>query len=111
MEFYNVKSNCYEFNVVFTGRQYVFFNSWCGIAAIAERTTPSDKIGSGEESFTIKYGNNALVGGSMGYQGIVPVVKRLVNKCENKYVPMKVEYTLEECELDKYYATIEIKQY
>ena len=108
MEFYNTKKNGYEFNVIFTGDKYIFFNGWCGIAAVAERTTPAGQIASGHECFTIYYGNEHLVGGSMGYKAIIPVVKRVVNSGENKYIPTKVEYTEERDDLSRWAATINI---
>lgn len=111
MEFYKINARGYELNVVFVGGKYVFFNAWCGIAAIAERTTPYEKIASGEESFNIKYGNDNLVGGSMGYRGIIPVVKRLVNKAESRYIQTKVTYTEERVALDKYTADMRLQVY
>ena len=87
---------------------YIFFNSYCGIAAVAERITPNDKIASGQESFNIKYGNRHLLGGGIGQGGIVPFVKRFVTKCENKYMKVQVSYTEEKCDLADWYSTIEI---
>lgn len=110
MKFYKVNARNYELNVVFNGKMYIFFNGWCGIAAIAERTTPADKIASGEEIFNIKYGNEHLTGGSLGYGAILPLVKRLINKCESKFLPTNVTYTEERCDLSKWYAEIEVKQ-
>ena len=108
MEFYKTTAKNHEINVVFNGGKYIFFNSFCGIAAVAERTTVDSKIGSGEESFNIKYGNRHLVGGSIGYGGIVPFVKRFVTKAENKYIKVQVSYTEEKCDLADWYSTIEI---
>ena len=108
MEFYTTKKNGYEFNVVFNGQKYVFFNNWCGIAAIAERTTPSEKIGTNNETFIIKYGNEHLVGGSMGYTAIIPVVKRVVNAAENKYISKKIIYKEERVDLSRWTAKIEV---
>lgn len=108
MEFYKTNARNYEINVVFNGKMYIFFNSYCGIAAVAERTTPNDKIASGEESFNIKFGNRHLDGGSIGFGAIVPFVKRFVTKCENKYTKVCVSYTEEKCDLADLYSTIEI---
>ena len=108
MEFYTTKRNGYEFNVVFNGGKYVFFNSYCGIAAVAERTTTPEEVGTGNESFNIKYGNDHLVGGSMGYDAILPVVKRIVNAAENKYISKKIKYTTERVDLSRWYATINV---
>lgn len=108
MEFYKTTCRNYTINVVFNGEMYIFFNGYCGIAAIAERTTPGDKIASGEEYFNIKYGNRHLLGGSIGNGGIVPFVKRFVTKCEKKYIEVNVTYTEEKCDLADWYSTIEI---
>lgn len=110
MEFYKINAKNYEMNVVFNGGKYVFFNGYCGIAAIAERTTPDEKIASGEESFVILYGNEHLIGGSIGEQSIVPYVKKLVNKCESQYIKTEVKYELKKVDLSKWYATIEVKE-
>ena len=110
MEFYKINARNYELNVVFNGKMYIFFNGWCGIAAIAERTTPADKIASGEENFNIKYGNEHLTGGSLGYGAILPHVKKFVNKCENKFLQKNVTYTEEYCDLSKWYATIDVQK-
>lgn len=111
MEFYKANVRNYEMNVVFNGSMYIFFNSYCGIAAVAERTTPNDKIASGEQSFKIKYGNEHLIGGSLGDGAIVPFVKSFVSKHENKYIKKQVEYTEERCDLSKWYATIDIHEH
>ena len=108
MEFYKINAKNYELNVVFNGMSYVFFNSWCGIAAVANRTTPANKISSGTESFEIIYGNEHLIGGSLGYGAILPYVKKLINKQESKYIQIKVEYTEKRDKLEKYTAKIEI---
>jgi hypothetical protein len=108
MKFYNTKKNGYEFNVIFTGDKYVFFNGWCGIAAVAERTTPAGQIASGHECFTIYYGNEHLVGGSMGYKAIIPVVKRIVNKAESRYISKKIQYTEERADLSRWTARINV---
>lgn len=110
MEFFTTKKRNYEFNVIFTGSQYVFFNGWCGIAAVAERTTPVEQIASGKESFTIYYGNEHLIGGSMGYGAIIPVVKKIVNAGENKYVETKVNYTEVRADLSRWSATLNINK-
>ena len=108
MEFYNTKRNGYEFNVIFNDGTYVFFNGWCGIAAVAERTTTADQVGTGDESFTIYYGNEHLVGGSMGYKAIIPVVKRIVNKAESRYISKKIQYTEERADLNRWTARINV---
>ena len=108
MEFYKTNARGHEMNVVFNGKMYIFFNAWCGIAAVAERTTPNGKIASGEESFNIKFGNRHLNGGSIGFGAIVPFVKRFVTKCENKYIKVNLTYTEEKCDLADWYSTIEI---
>lgn len=111
MEFYKINVRNHEMNVVFNGKMYIFFNSYCGIAAVAERITPNDKIASGQELFNIKYGNRHLLGGSLGNGGVVPFVKRFVTKCENKYIKVNVTYTEEKCDLADFYTTIEIHKH
>ena len=37
MEIYKIKRKGYEVNVIFTGKQYIFHNSYFGILAVATR--------------------------------------------------------------------------
>lgn len=79
MEISVLKSKGYTFSVIFTGSHYYFISSWCGVAAVAVRNGQSD-------NFTIYYGNEHLLGGSFGSGSILPLVKRFINKSENKYI-------------------------
>ena len=108
MEFSTIKPCGYVLHVVFNGGKYIFFNDYCGIAAIAERQQPiADKW----EHFVIKYGNDHLVGGSLGGKSIGTAVRRHITKAERKYVKKVVKFTYEYQPLETFYATIEVKQY
>lgn len=106
MEFGKINAKNYELNVVFTGKQYVFFNSYCGVAAVATRKGYSKEE---SKTFIIQYGNEHLVGGSIGYRAIIPYVKRYINKQESQFIPVTCNYEEVEAPLEKAYVTLEVK--
>lgn len=92
MEFGTVKRNGYEFNVIFNGSHYYFFNSYCGLACIASRGYDKTDFNQKTTFFTLYVGNDYLSGGSITDNVMVAIAKRYINKAESKYSPVKVTY-------------------
>lgn len=106
MEIGKIKARNYEFNVVFTGGEYVFFNNWCGIAAVATR---KGYDGRDIDTFVVTLGNDHLIGGSFGSDdAMLSVVKRYVNKNEAKYIDRDIVYEVEHKALHNAYVTMSV---
>lgn len=101
MEFIRTKNYGTEMNVVFTGDKYTFFDGFHGLVAIATRNSdPGDKnvLFSVEHTYVI---NESLI-------------KRIINKNENRYIDVIVSYTFKlsgKRQSLPYYADIDIKRY
>ena len=95
MEFYKTKICGWDVWVTFTGTSYYFFNRWYGWLAIADRTTPADKINTGYESFRLTTGNHRT---DRQYE-IKSAAKRFIRKCERKYIA-KTKVDFEEVHYD-----------
>lgn len=90
MELSTTTLNGSTVNVIFTGSNYFFYNSYFGLVAVAERTTqPTEEV----ETFRVTVGNRHCVGGSFNDSAVYTLVKRVVNKSENKYITKRVRYS------------------
>ena len=96
MEFFRIKINECEVNVVFNGSTYYFHNSFYGYVAIAERDYEYTYNSDHATKFNIYVGNEHCIGGSFSNSRIIAAVKRLINKQENKYCANKVDYIITE---------------
>lgn len=90
MEIYKIKRNNCEVNVIFTGEQYIFHNSFYGLLAVANRKGYSDDE---RNRFIVRYGNENTIGGSFAGDYCLSMAKQFIKKNESKYV--KVETTFE----------------
>lgn len=90
MEIYKITRNNCEVNVIFTGAQYIFHNSYFGLLAVAERKGYADNE---RDHFIVRYGNEYTLGGSFAGNYCLNMAKSFIKKNENKYV--KVETTFE----------------
>lgn len=105
MEFGKIKSRGYEFNVIFTGGEYVFYNDYCGIAAVAKRVDYNMNI----HKFIVTLGNEHLKGGSFGGDDtMLSVVKKYVNKNECRYIEVHPKYEIEHKALQNAYVTMQV---
>ena len=85
-------SGC-EVNVIFTGAQYIFQNSYFGLLAVAERVySRTEETGVQVARFVLGVENYRTRGGSLNINDIIPAVKRYITKNENKYISTVVEY-------------------
>ena len=90
MEIYKITRNNREVNVIFTGAQYIFHNSYFGLLAVAER---KGRTGDERDHFIVRYGNEHTIGGSFDGYYCLSMAKQFIKKNENKYI--KVETTFE----------------
>lgn len=101
MEFIRTKNYGTEMNVVFTGDKYTFFDGFHGLVAIATRESePGDM--------------NALF--SVEHTDVIneALIKRIINKCESRYIDINVSYTFKlfgKSQNLPYYADVDIKRY
>ena len=102
MEFGTIKRNGYEFNVVFNGSHYYFFNSYCGLVCIASRDYDKTDVNEHTTFFTLYVGNDNLVGGSITDDVMVSIAKKYINKNENRYMPTEVGYEAEKAPLHNF---------
>ena len=83
----------HEVNVIFTGMQYIFHNSFLGLLAVAERVdSREEETGSQVVRFVLGVENYRTRGGSLNINTIIPAAKRYITKNENKYIHTVVEY-------------------
>lgn len=106
MEFGTIKRNGYEFNVIFNGSHYYFFNSYCGLACIASRDYNKTDHNEHTTFFTLYVGNDNLLGGSITDNVMVSIAKRYINKAENKYLPVKVTYEEKKAKLHNFSVSV-----
>lgn len=79
MEITKLKWHSADVYCLFTGEQYIFTNSYYGILAVAERSAENRDL------FTVYYGNEYTIGGSLGGDVCAELAERFVSKAENKY--------------------------
>ena len=80
-------------NVIFTGMQYIFHDSFFGILAVAERVDSREEETGGQVArFVLGVENYRTRGCSLNINTIIPAAKRYITKNENKYLHTVVEY-------------------
>lgn len=103
MEIYKIKRNGCEVNVIFTGKQYIFHNSYFGILAVATRKGYKDEE---MHTFILEYGNE-----SFGDSYCETMAKQFINKTESQYVKCKTYYEVKEVDVNKkYYIDIQTNE-
>lgn len=100
MEIYKIKRNECEVNVIFTGKQYIFHNSYFGILAVATRKGYEDED---MNTFTLEYGNDNTTGGSFGDDYCATMAKRVINKLESIYSEREIHYDIVQVDVNKKY--------
>lgn len=77
-----IKRNRCVVNVIFTGAQFVFYNDFYGLLAVATRKgdTPEER-----NVFDIFYGNAHTIGGRFGGEYCFTMAKAFVSKYEKLY--------------------------
>lgn len=92
-------------NVLFTGKQYLFQNSYYGILAVATRKGYEKED---MNTFTLEYGNDNTIGGSFGDDYCATMAKRVINKIESIYSEREIHYDIVQVDVNKKYF-IEIR--
>lgn len=82
---------------LFTGYQYVFYNNYWGILAIADRDDANKK------GFTVRYGNEKLNGCSLGGDVCALLAERFIRKDERRYISMEISFERKREDLRKWY--------
>lgn len=89
MEIYKIKRNNCEVNVIFTGAQYIFHNSFYGLLAVADRKGYSDDV---RNHFIVRYGNENTIGGSFAGDYCLSMAKSFIKRNESLYVNVKTTF-------------------
>ena len=83
----------HKVNVIFTGMQYIFHDSFLGLLAVAERVDSREEETGGQVArFILSVDNYNTLGSSPNIKTIIPAAKRYITKNENKYIHTVVEY-------------------
>ena len=83
----------HEVNVIFTGMQYIFHDSFFGLLAVAERVDDcEEETGVQVARFVLGVENYRTRGCSLNINTIIPAAKRYITKNENKNIHTVVEY-------------------
>lgn len=108
MEIYKIKRSGCEINVLFTGEQYIFQNSFFGLLAVATRKGYSEND---IDTFTLEYGNENTLGGSLGGSVCETMAKRFIKQCESRYVERDTKFSIVKVDINKkYYIDIKAKE-
>lgn len=97
MEIYKTTFNGNTIDVLFNGACYLFYNSYYGFVAMAERSQLSRERGT--EFFTVTAGNHHCVGGSLTLSGILSGVKRTIRRAECSQAATVVDFEVHERDL------------
>ena len=79
-----------EMQVIFTGAQYIFINRYCGVLAVANRTSKWDDD---FKAFDIATENYHTVGGRLDRAGMEAIAAAYISKAEQEFVPCEVTFT------------------
>lgn len=105
MQFYKTTINGSEVNVIFTGKNYFFHNSFFGWLCIAERTEESYERAGVKDSlqeFVLYVGNRHCSGStSCNNNEVVKCAKRVIKKYENLYIRVPVRFNIIDSDLNK----------
>ena len=108
MEINKIKRGGYEVNVIFTGEQYIFHNSFYGILAVATRKGYKKEE---KDIFILEYGNDLTVGYSLGGSVCEIIAKDFIRKCESKYVKCDTQFEVIKVDVNaKYYILVQAKE-
>lgn len=108
MEITKIRRHGSEINVIFTGAQYIFHNSFSGILAVAERKVFN--VDKALTSFTVYYGNHQTTDSLFDGKYCFDMAKSLIIKNENRYVKTDVIFTPVEEDLDTWYMDFKAKR-
>lgn len=97
MEITTMKWRGAEVYCLFTGSQYVFYNNFWGILAIADRYDTNKK------AFTVRYGNEKLTGCSLGGDVCALLAERFIKKDESRYISGEISFERKREDLRKWY--------
>ena len=100
MEIYKTTRNNCEVNIIFTGAQYIFWNGFFGLLAVADRK------GCREDEcnhFIVRYGNKNALGSSFGGDYCLSMAKSFIKKNESKYIEANTTFEAVKEEIDDLY--------
>lgn len=94
MEILTTKLKGATVNVIFTGSNYYFYNSFFGIFGVATRVSNAGELE--DKKFNLLVGNEHTSGSSSFCNySIERCMKSVISKQENMYVKCNIEYTTE----------------
>ena len=86
-----------EVHCLVTGDEYVFYNNFWGILAVADRDEMNEK------AFTVRYGNENLNGCSLGGDVCALLSERFIKKNESRYISREISFERKREDLRKWY--------
>lgn len=107
MEISKIKYQNMGVNVIFTGKNYFFHNSFYGYLAIAERTDESSmRLGdyANLQEFIIYSGNSRWADGFS--RNCFDLAEKFIRKNESRYIKTKCNFTENELDLNKCHVDI-----
>ena len=79
--------------MIFTGMQYIFYEEYWGLLAVAERVdSRAEETGNQVARFILSVENYRTRGCPLNINTMIPAAKRYITKNENKYISTVVEY-------------------
>ena len=106
MEFIETKMYGSKVNVLFTGKNYLFYNGWYGLFLVAERDYNEEEKDITKGRFTLYVSDNDPRGGDI--DDFIKVAKRVINKSECKYVQRVVSYEVQYADVWKWGVNVNI---
>lgn len=109
MEFIRTTLHGAEINCIFNGEFYYFQNSFFGLIGIAKRAGYENDEQS--KTFELITGNEHCTGGSYTPATVEAMMKKVINKCESKYIPKKCKWLHSSLPLNRYTLKIDHLRY
>ena len=100
MEIFKITRNNCEVNVIFTGAQYIFWNGFFGLLAVADRKGYWDGACN---HFIVRYGNKNALGSSFGGDYCLSMAKSFIRKNESKHIKVNTTFEAVKEEIDDLY--------
>lgn len=107
MEISKIKFQGSEVNVIFTGKNYFFHNSFYGYLAIAERSKESfERLGNEKnlQEFTVYAGNSRYPYGFS--RNCFDLAEKFIKKNEQRYIKTTCKFTEHDSDLNKCHVDI-----
>lgn len=108
MEIKNFSVFGHQVTAIFTGSNYLFYNSYCGFLGFATRQESTRNAQGGRiENFSLLYGNGHCLGGSLTNSRILSAIHRYIRKDETAHGAALVNFSESYKDLSNSYLSLE----